>query len=317
MGRHSLPDDYATRPHRDSSPPRRRTVVVATMLVLAVAAGTAVAAQGGLLSFSKSCEEAAVRLSMMPTDAARAGQALVTSAGGKARPAGYATSSAIAPSAEDVQETLGMWTITVQGPRLTAVVDASGSMATIVPVRNRSRMDVTKASSIQALGRFTPNDEIGLWEFAATLDGAKDHRRLVPTVRLGDPVKGGGTHRVKLAAAFSRAPADAERCDGSVRHHAGCLQGGAVRPGEREVEQRARGSPDIEASHAGLRAVREADRPGVHGLAAVHQLAVAARRRRRAPRPVPSPASSARWYVSACQDAPFTRRLQRSSMTPR
>lgn len=44
-----------------------------------------------------------------------------------------------------------MWTITVQGPRLTAVVDASGSMATIVPVRNRSRMDVTKASLIQAL----------------------------------------------------------------------------------------------------------------------------------------------------------------------
>lgn len=30
-----------------------------------------------------------------------------------------------------------------------------------------------------------------------------------------------------------------------------------------------------------------------------------------------SPASSPRWYVSACQDAPFTRRLQRSSMTPR
>lgn len=65
MGRHSLPDDFATRPTGDSSPPRRRTVVIATMLVLAFAAGTAVAAQGGLLSFSKSCEESAVRLSMM------------------------------------------------------------------------------------------------------------------------------------------------------------------------------------------------------------------------------------------------------------
>ncbi|WP_442818123.1 hypothetical protein [Streptomyces sp. NBC_01727] len=65
MGRHSLPDDFATRPNGDSSPPRRRTVVIATVLVLAVAAGTAVAAQGGLLSFSKSCEESAVRLSMM------------------------------------------------------------------------------------------------------------------------------------------------------------------------------------------------------------------------------------------------------------
>lgn len=76
-------------------------------------------------------------------------------------------------------------------------------MATMVPVRNRSRTDVTKASLIEALGRFTPDDEIGLWEFAATLDGAKDYRRPMPTARLGDPVKDRGTHRSKFAAAFS------------------------------------------------------------------------------------------------------------------
>lgn len=66
MGRHSLPDDYAGEGSGDGSPPhRRRTVAIATTLVLAVAAGTAVAVQGGLLSFSKSCEDSAVRLSMM------------------------------------------------------------------------------------------------------------------------------------------------------------------------------------------------------------------------------------------------------------
>lgn len=65
MGRHSLPDDYATDGSGDRPPRRRRTVAIATMLVLAVAAGTAVAAQGGLLSFSKSCEDTAVHLSMM------------------------------------------------------------------------------------------------------------------------------------------------------------------------------------------------------------------------------------------------------------
>lgn len=118
-------------------------------------------------------------------------------------PQPYATSPGIAPSDETLQETLGMWTITVQSARLTTVVDASGSMATIVPGRNQSRMDVTKASLIQALNQFTPNDEIGLWEFATTLDGEKDYRRLVPTARLGDPAKGGGTHREKLAAAFA------------------------------------------------------------------------------------------------------------------
>lgn len=131
-----------------------------------------------------------------------ADDSLVAAAGGKS-PQPYATSPGAAPSDETLQETLGMWTITVQSARLTTVVDASGSMATIVPGRNQSRMDVTKASLIQALNQFTPNDEIGLWEFATKLDGDKDYRRLVTTSRLGDPAKGGGTHRDKLAAAFS------------------------------------------------------------------------------------------------------------------
>ncbi|MGW0940004.1 substrate-binding and VWA domain-containing protein [Streptomyces sp. NPDC002666] len=131
-----------------------------------------------------------------------ADETLVASAGGKS-PQPYATSPGAAPSDETLQETLGMWTITVQSARLTTVVDASGSMATMVPGRNQSRMDVTKASLIQALNQFTPNDEIGLWEFATTLDGDKDYRRLVETSRLGDAAKGGGTHRDRLAAAFS------------------------------------------------------------------------------------------------------------------
>nr|WSW70462.1 substrate-binding and VWA domain-containing protein [Streptomyces sp. NBC_00995] len=131
-----------------------------------------------------------------------ADEPLVAAAGGKS-PQPYATSPGAAPSDETLQETLGMWTITVQSARLTTVVDASGSMATIVPGRNQSRMDVTKASLIQALNQFTPNDEIGLWEFATTLDGDKDYRRLVETSRLGDAAKGGGTHRDRLAAAFS------------------------------------------------------------------------------------------------------------------
>ncbi|MGW8885450.1 substrate-binding and VWA domain-containing protein [Streptomyces sp. NPDC055749] len=131
-----------------------------------------------------------------------AGTSVVAAAGGK-KPQPYATSAAAPPSAAALQETLGMWTITVQSARLTTVVDASGSMATLVPGRGQSRMDVTKASLIQALTQFTPNDEIGLWEFATTLDGTKDYRKLMPTRRLGDPAKGGRTHREALAAAFA------------------------------------------------------------------------------------------------------------------
>lgn len=67
MGRHSLPDSHAAEGRRGhpSTRRRRRTVAIATLLVLAVATGTAVAAKGGLLSFSESCEDSAVHLSVV------------------------------------------------------------------------------------------------------------------------------------------------------------------------------------------------------------------------------------------------------------
>jgi hypothetical protein len=75
-------------------------------------------------------------------------------------------------------------------------------MAQPVPGTERSRMDVTKASLLQALTTFTGEDEIGLWQFSTELDGDKDYRVLVPTQRLGDSTPDGGTHRERLATAF-------------------------------------------------------------------------------------------------------------------
>ncbi|RFU88048.1 VWA domain-containing protein [Streptomyces triticagri] len=130
--------------------------------------------------------------------------ALVTSAGGS-EPQPYRTAaSSQPPSAKQVQETLGMWTITVQSARLGVVVDVSGSMAQVVPGHDQSRLDVTKSSLIQALSQFTPEDEIGLWEFSTLLDGKRDYRKLVPTQRLGDRTKDGSTHRDRLTAEFGR-----------------------------------------------------------------------------------------------------------------
>ncbi|WP_438294934.1 VWA domain-containing protein [Streptomyces sp. HUAS TT7] len=128
----------------------------------------------------------------------------VASAAGGSSPQPYASATADPPSAQELQETLGMWTITVQSARLTTVVDASGSMSATVPDSGgRSRMDVTKASLLQALAQFTPEDEIGLWDFSTHLDGSRDYRRLVPTARLGDPTAGGRTQRDSLSAAFA------------------------------------------------------------------------------------------------------------------
>ncbi|MCX4821625.1 substrate-binding and VWA domain-containing protein [Streptomyces sp. NBC_01142] len=134
------------------------------------------------------------------------GESLVRTAGGRA-PQPYATTAAPAEplSPDTLQETLGMWTITVQNARLTTVVDVSGSMQQPVPGREpQSRLDVTKESLLEGLGQFTSEDEIGLWEFATGLDGSRDYRELVETARLGGPAKGGGTQRAQLSAAFGR-----------------------------------------------------------------------------------------------------------------
>ncbi|MEV7195978.1 substrate-binding and VWA domain-containing protein [Streptomyces sp. NPDC093510] len=134
------------------------------------------------------------------TDPDEPSDELVAAAGGRA-PQPYADEATEPPSDKQLQETLGMWTITVQSARLSTVVDASESMRQLVPGRNQSRMEVTKASLLQALAGFTDEDEIGLWEFATSLDGTRDYRELQPTRRLGGR-KGGVTHRDKLSEAF-------------------------------------------------------------------------------------------------------------------
>lgn len=128
-------------------------------------------------------------------------EAVVAEAGGSS-PQPYAEPAVQPATDEALQEALGTWTITVQSARLTTVVDASSSMSEPVPgTGGQSRMEVTKASLLQALATFTQEDEIGLWEFSTKLDGGKDYRVLVPTERLGDR-SGGRTQRERLSAAF-------------------------------------------------------------------------------------------------------------------
>ncbi|MFI0961852.1 substrate-binding domain-containing protein [Streptomyces sp. NPDC021080] len=134
------------------------------------------------------------------TDAESPSATLVAEAGGRS-PQPYARVLADSVSKGAVQEALGMWTITVERARITTVVDASSSMAEPLPGSDRSRMDVTKESLLQALATFTAEDEIGLWKFSTKLDGDKDYRVLVPTGPLGD-ARFKTSRRVKLSAAF-------------------------------------------------------------------------------------------------------------------
>ncbi|MEU4616698.1 substrate-binding and VWA domain-containing protein [Streptomyces umbrinus] len=125
---------------------------------------------------------------------------LVTRAGGRA-PQPYKELPEEPVTDKEIEEALGMWTITVRSTRLTTVVDISTSMSKPVPGTSESRMEVTKAALSQALATFTPEDEVGLWTFSRKVDGDRDYRVLVPTERLGGRAAG-STQRDLLSAAF-------------------------------------------------------------------------------------------------------------------
>ncbi|MGW0737548.1 substrate-binding and VWA domain-containing protein [Streptomyces sp. NPDC002851] len=127
---------------------------------------------------------------------------LVTTAGGRT-PQPVMEASGEPPTDRQLDSTLGMWTITVQSARLTTVVDVSGSMARLVPGKDKSRLEVTKSSLLDALPQFTPEDEIGLWQFSTLIDGTRDYEELVPAKRLGDRDARGTTQRERLTKAYT------------------------------------------------------------------------------------------------------------------
>ncbi|MGD3105938.1 substrate-binding and VWA domain-containing protein [Streptomyces sp. YGL11-2] len=131
---------------------------------------------------------------------------LVGAAGGR-EPQPYATATTNPPSAEELKALLGMWTTTVQSTRITPAVDVPVSTALAHPGQGgRSRLDLAEDSRPQALDTCTPEDEVGLWKFAAHLDGTKGYVELTPTGRLGDRGEKGRAHRDELATAFRSLP---------------------------------------------------------------------------------------------------------------
>ncbi|MCZ4123991.1 VWA domain-containing protein [Streptomyces sp. H39-S7] len=128
--------------------------------------------------------------------------ALVRGAGGE-EPQPVAAEPLPAPTGQDLQQLRVMWQITVQRARITTVVDVSGSMSAAVPgTQGKTRLDVTKASLLQALTQFTPEDEVGLWRFSTRLDGPRDYQKIVETARLGVRTAQGTTQRDRLTGAF-------------------------------------------------------------------------------------------------------------------
>jgi Ca-activated chloride channel homolog len=104
-------------------------------------------------------------------------------------------SDAIEPLAPQPQQALDgplaartAWRLLTRRLSLLGLFDVSGSMADPVPGSTRTKLDVARDAAQAALGFFTPQDSLGLWEFSRRLDGDRDYRVLVPLGPAGQRV---------------------------------------------------------------------------------------------------------------------------------
>ena len=101
------------------------------------------------------------------------------------------------PDSGTITTALGTWQTLAVPIRALALVDVSASMD--FPAQRGSRMDVTVGAMTAGMSLFPDSAAVGLWAFSERLDGARDHRELVP-IRGLDSIVGRATQREHLAA---------------------------------------------------------------------------------------------------------------------
>ena len=110
--------------------------------------------------------------------------------------AGQALAAAL-PSRATLSGFLGKLSLLETPTHLLTVIDVSTSMVAQVPGSPLNRIQLAGAAAVGA-GDSLPDDAIiGLWAFAARLDGRKPFKELSPMAPLGSP-DGGRTHREVL-----------------------------------------------------------------------------------------------------------------------
>jgi Ca-activated chloride channel homolog len=113
-----------------------------------------------------------------------AGQEVLADRGFRAAsPTGAAAPPVPEPAA--VAEVVEQFAVLHRPSRLLAVLDVSGSMAQPVPGTGMSRLDVTRAATLQGLQALPPDSAAGLWIFTTDLPNGSDHVGLVDVGPLG------------------------------------------------------------------------------------------------------------------------------------
>lgn len=86
-----------------------------------------------------------------------------------------------------IGEVVSIWAASRTPSRVLTLADVTSSMGQWVPLpggRASTRMRVLQQASVDGLRLFADDSELGLWAYAAGLDGAKDYRQLVPIAPL-------------------------------------------------------------------------------------------------------------------------------------
>jgi hypothetical protein len=85
---------------------------------------------------------------------------------------------------------LQRWATVTRSGRVEVLIDVSGSMNAIVPKQGRTRLAITLDAAARGLTLFEPTTSLGLWTFAARLDGDRDYRQIVPVTPIPQLLSG-------------------------------------------------------------------------------------------------------------------------------
>jgi hypothetical protein len=135
------------------------------------------------------------------------------------------------PPAAVISQIQHLWTTTLRKrTRVLLLLDVSGSMKTLIPGTNRSRLDLATQAARHALEHFQPDDDVGVWTFT-TRNGAAVHDVIAPIGPVGQQplapetthAPGRGRTRVRTRPRFRLRPARSGiRRSPSSRGHRGC-----------------------------------------------------------------------------------------------
>lgn len=106
-------------------------------------------------------------------------------------------------TSESVVRTSLAWKALRRRANVLIVTDVSGSMKEPVPGTGATKLRLVQGGAVRTISQFSGETKVGMWEFSTAVNGAVDHRALVPFGPLAQQL-GAATRRQRTLAAIQR-----------------------------------------------------------------------------------------------------------------